>query len=377
MRITVLTHNLSSNAVMRAHRLAQAASRFAEVTLVGPAARAGPWEALPRDIPIVSVKKRRFPDFFLKFAELVEKADGDVLIAVKPHLASFGVALVAAERRDVPVILDVDDLDVALAPRSTWSKDPLTTDLSRPGSMIYVSLLTRAAGAAAAITTSSTALARRFGGIVVPHGVDAALFDPARVDREKARRAFGFSGPTVLFAGTPRGHKGLEELALAVSNVPEAHLAVACRQTDLAGAEWHSLPFQRIPLVPYTELPALLAAADAVAIPQLASEVAAYQMPMKVFDAMAAGKPIVASAISDLPIALEGCGRLTPPGDVQALAEAIAELLRHPEESLEMGRRARERCLAVYTLAETSRLLEEVVRRALDTARPGRRSVPV
>lgn len=352
---------------MRAHRLAQAVSRFARVTLVGPAARAGPWAALPRDIPIVSVKKRRFPDFFPRFAELVEKADGDVLLAAKPHLASFGVALVAGEMRNVPVILDVDDLEIALAPRSSWGADPLTTDLSRPGSILYVSLLTRAAGAAAAVTASSSALARRFGGIVVPHGVDTALFDPSRIDREEARRAFGFSGPTVLFAGTPRRHKGLKELALAMARVPNARLAVACRPTDLAGPGWVSLPFQRLPLLPYTELPALLAAADIVAIPQLDSEEAAYQMPMKVYDAMAAGKPIVASAVSDLPIALEGCGRLTPPGDVQALAEAITELLRNPEGSQEMGRRARERCLAVYTLAESSRLLEEVVRRVLPT----------
>ena len=366
MRITVLTHNLSSNAAMRAHRLAQAASRFADVTLIGPVARAGPWGALPRDIPIVSVKKRRFPEFFSRFVDLVGKADGDVLIAAKPHLASFGVALVAAEKRSVPVILDVDDLEVALAPRSSWVADSLTTDLSRPGSIVYVSLLTRAAGAAAAITASSTALARRFGGIVIPHGVDADLFDPARINREEARRAFGFSGPTVLFAGTPRGHKGLRELALAVARVPHARLVVACRPTDLTGPEWDLLPFHRIPLLPYTELPALLAAADAVAIPQLDSEAAAYQMPMKVFDAMAAARPIVASAISDLPIALEGCGRLTPPGDVEALAEAITDLLRHPEESRDMGRRARERCLAMYTLAETSRLLEEVVLRVVD-----------
>jgi glycosyltransferase involved in cell wall biosynthesis len=363
MRLTVLTHNLSSNAAMRAHRLAKAASRFADVTLLGPVARAGPWAALPRDLSIVSVKKRRFPDFFTRFVELVEKADGDVLIAAKPHLASFGAALVAAEKRQVPVILDVDDLDVSLAPRSTWGADPLTTDLSRPGSMIYVSLLTRATGAAAAVTASSTALARRFHGELVPHGVDAELFDPARIDREEARRAFGFTGPTVLFAGTPRGHKGMKELALAVARVPGARLAVLCRPTDLAGAEWNGFGFQRIPFVPYARLPTLLAAADVVAIPQLDSEAAAHQMPMKVFDAMAAARPIVASAISDLPMALEGCGWLTPPGDVEALADAITEVLRRPEESEAMGRRARQRCLAMYTLAETSRRLEEIVRR--------------
>lgn len=363
MRITFLTHNLSSNAAMRAHRLAKAASRFAEVTLLGPAARAGPWTALPRDIPIAAVKKRRFPDFFAKFVELVDKADGDVLVAAKPHLASFGVALVAAERRQVPVILDVDDLDVSLAPRSTWDADPLTTDLSRPASMIYVSLLTRATGAAAAVTASSTALARRFGGEVLHSGVDADLFDPAGIDREEARRAFGFTEPTVLFAGTPREHKGLKELAAAVERVPGARLAVLCRLTDLAGEEWEGVRFQRIPFLPYDRLPSLLSAADVVAIPQLDTEAAAYQMPMKVFDAMAAARPIVASAVSDLPSVLEGCGRLTPPGDVKALAESISDVLDHPDESRAMGQRARERCLSRYTLAETSRLLEKIVRR--------------
>ncbi|HKA37817.1 MAG TPA: glycosyltransferase [Thermoanaerobaculia bacterium] len=363
MRITVLTHNLSSNAAMRAHRLAQAASRFADVTLIGPVARAGPWAALPRDVPIVSVKKRRFPDFFPRFVELVERADGDVLIAVKPHLASFGAALVASEKRGAAVILDVDDLEAALAPRSTWSDDPLTTDLSRPGSMVYVSLLSRATGAAAAVTASSTALARRFQGEVVYHGVDADLFDPARIDRERARRAFGFMGPTVLFAGTPRGHKGLKELALAVARIPGAQLAVACRSIDLGGPEWDGLSFHRIPLLPYGDLPQLLVAADAIAIPQLAREAADYQMPMKVFDAMAAARPIVASAVSDLPIVLEGCGRLTPPGDVEALAESISDVLDNSVESREMGQRARERCLSRYTLSETSRLLEKIVGR--------------
>ncbi len=50
----------------------------------------------------------------------------------------------------------------------------------------------------------------------------------------------------------------------------------------------------------------------------------------------------------------------------EALAQAITDLLRHPEESRDMGRRARQRCLASYTLAETSRLLEEVVLRVAD-----------
>src|SRR5213078_58769 len=168
--------------------------------------------------------------------QLVEAADGDVLIAVKPYLASFGAALVAAERREVPVVLDLDDLDVALAPRAEWAKKPSMTDLRRPAS---------------AITVSSTALQQRFGGTLVPHGCQTELFDLAAIDRERVRRDFGFDGPTVVFAGTPREHKGLKPLAKAVSQVPGARLAVVCRPQDLADSHWERYPLLRIPIVSY------------------------------------------------------------------------------------------------------------------------------
>src|SRR4051812_32303225 len=65
MKITVLSHNLSSNASMRAHRLATAASTFAEVSLIGPIERSrGLWPALPQEPWIKTVRERRFPDFF-------------------------------------------------------------------------------------------------------------------------------------------------------------------------------------------------------------------------------------------------------------------------------------------------------------------------
>ena len=41
------------------------------------------------------------------------------------------------------------------------------------------SLLTKAIGAAAAVTASSSALARRFGGTVIPHGCLTDCFEPA------------------------------------------------------------------------------------------------------------------------------------------------------------------------------------------------------
>jgi glycosyltransferase involved in cell wall biosynthesis len=362
MKITILSHNLSSNSAMRAHRLAKAAGTFAEVSLIGPMERRGLWPALPPEPWIRPVRKRRFPEFWASFVELVDAAEGDVLIAAKPELASYGVALVAAERREVPVILDLDDLDVALAPRSAWAADPAMADLSRPGSPVYVSLLTRVTGLASAITVVSTALQRRFGGTLIPHGADMELFDPAGIDRASVRQTFGFSGPTVLFPGIPRAHKGIELLAQAVSRVPDARLVVPCRPKDIVGPEWARYPLDRIPMVPYASLPQLLAAADVVAIPQSDAEPARYQVPMKVFDAMAMAKPVVASAVSDLPSILDGCGRLVPADDVGQLAAAISDLISDPHAARALGERARARCLERYSMQRVGETLGELVR---------------
>ena len=97
MRVTVLSHDLSTNMGRRTHRLAGAIRTFAEVKLIGPASRSHRWMDVPDEPWIHTVRKRRWPDFHGAFVDLVAAADGDVLIAIKPHIASFGVALVAGE----------------------------------------------------------------------------------------------------------------------------------------------------------------------------------------------------------------------------------------------------------------------------------------
>jgi glycosyltransferase involved in cell wall biosynthesis len=361
MKITILSHNLSSNASMRAHRLALAAQHFAEVKLIGPVESSGLWPALPAADWIHSVPECRFPKFASSFVQLAEMCDGDVLIAVKPQLGSFGAALVAAERWPKPVILDLDDLDTAFSPREEWESKPGMADLHRPASAVFVSLLTRATGAAQAITVSSTALQKRFGGTVLHQGCDTRLFDPTRIDREAARREFGFKGPTILFVGTPRWHKGMKPLAKAVAEIPGARLAVASRDKEFAEGDWSRYPVDPVPMLPYTDVPRLIAAADVLAIPQLDTEVSHFQMPMKAYDCMAMGVPIVASAISDLPQLLDGCARLVPPGDVAVLAGALRETLEQPEASRAMAAKARARCLENYTMAHVGATLREVI----------------
>jgi len=236
--------------------------------------------------------------------------------------------------------------------------------LSRPGSAVYLSLLTKASPAASAITVASSALQKKFGGTLIPHGALTEWLDPQAVDRAVAREEFGFDGPTVLFAGTPRQHKGIRNLVEAVVQIPKARLAFTGRPKDLPELDGEPRVL-RIPMVPYTSVGRLLAAADVVAIPQLDVPEARYQMPMKIFDCMAMSCPIVATNVSDIPDVLQDCARLVAPGDTRQLTQAIVGLLQRPEEAHALGERARKRCLEKFSMHSVGNKLFEVVERVM------------
>jgi glycosyltransferase involved in cell wall biosynthesis len=84
-------------------------------------------------------------------------------------------------------------------------------------------------------------------------------------------------------------------------------------------------------------------------------------MPNTVLEAMAAGLPVVATAVGGTPEAVvDGLtGLLIPPRDPDALAETIAALLRDPDLRREMGRAGRERVAEHFGMA---RMVEQTER---------------
>jgi glycosyltransferase involved in cell wall biosynthesis len=67
--------------------------------------------------------------------------------------------------------------------------------------------------------------------------------------------------------------------------------------------------------------------------------------PLALLEYMEAGKPIVATRVGGVPEIIDHGvhGVLVPPGSPEALAEAVDELLGHPERAAAMGARAQER----------------------------------
>jgi glycosyltransferase involved in cell wall biosynthesis len=87
-----------------------------------------------------------------------------------------------------------------------------------------------------------------------------------------------------------------------------------------------------------TDVWRLLQASDLFVLPTLGEG-----FGLAVLEAMAAGKPVIASAVTSIPeIVVDGLtGILVPPKDIQALVEALCLLVDEPEKVARMGQAGR------------------------------------
>jgi glycosyltransferase involved in cell wall biosynthesis len=277
-----------------------------------------------------------------------------VLYASKPRPTSYGLALLARRRRRRPLVLDIDDWELGFYYRSgAWGRVGRALNLANPNGLTWTWLCERLIPAADALTVASRFLERRFGGTLLPHVRDTDAWNPERYDHAATRAALGFDrSPLVMFLGTPRAYKGVDDLVEAVASLGGGvTLAlVGVKPGSDAARRWAARPFVRtLGEVPFDDVPRYLAAADVVVVPQRATTDTVGQVPAKLFDAMALGRPIVATAVSMIPEILGDGGVVVPPGHVGELAKAIHHLVSEPEIAASLGRRARARCVAEYS----------------------------
>jgi glycosyltransferase involved in cell wall biosynthesis len=91
-------------------------------------------------------------------------------------------------------------------------------------------------------------------------------------------------------------------------------------------------------------------------------------LPNAVLEAMAAARPVVATAVGGTPEVIEDgvTGFVVSPGDAAALAERIVRLLKDPPLARSMGERGRQRVEREFTMERMARQYHALYRRLLD-----------
>lgn len=375
-KVSILVPDMSSNIVWAATALARALSGRFDVQVVGPDLGGGVCEMYRDAFPYTVVpapRLYRYPDFLWESRRLERAVTGDVIIAVKAYMDTVPVALRLRRRRGCKVLVYLDEWDAA-----NFESAPLrerivrrVRDFHHPMEDCYFPRVERMIARANGVICTSSFLKNRFGGAVIPLGVDSDAYaprDPA--ETRELKRSLGMGDDRlIVFGGVVRPHKGVEEIleALAMLGDESVRLLVVGPQTDylreLQRVERYASYIVCIGAKPKSEMPRYLALGDLVVLPQKDTQLAQSQVPCKVFEAMAMAKPIIASAVSDLPQILDGCGWIVPPGNAPALAEKIRRVLNQPEESAELGRKAREKCVREYDQRVAATKLMNVVDR--------------
>jgi glycosyltransferase involved in cell wall biosynthesis len=375
-RITIVSMNLSTNCTNRCFRIAQALAPHYDAEIVGTTFGMGKrwgegiWPPLDgqTEVPIHSVSGDYFPGYLISVIRLLKMIDGDIVIACKPRFPSLGIALICKLVFRKQLILDIDDDE--LAQTLPGKRASFLRKLINPTGYLWTRLIHGLHRFADAKFVVSRNFQTRYGGVIVPHPMDKEEFDPSHYDRAAIRQGLGIQPEQFVigFVGSPSVQKGTDLIPMALERIPDSRLRVL-----IVGAvldDPYILEIKRacgdrlllIPMQPLARLPEFLAASDLIALPQRATPESWGQMPAKLTDAMAMAKPIVAAARADIPEYLaEGRGLTFEAEDLDGFVSCIEWLLAHPNECVEMGRKAREYFLSHLTMERVGAVMAETI----------------
>lgn len=205
--------------------------------------------------------------------------------------------------------------------------------------------------------------------VCVPNGIDPARF-PAPGPRPDRPFTVGFLGSLKPWHGLPTL---IDAFALLRAEHPTARLLIvgdgperAATEARLRAADAHEAA-RFTGLLSAADVPGALSDMDVGTAPYGASE-AFYFSPLKIYEYMAAGLPVVASRTGHLAELVEDgrTGLIVPPDAPRALADALSELAAGGDAARAMGAAGRARVLADHTWAGVA---ERVLTLALSSDR--------
>ncbi len=303
-------------------------------------------------------------------ARLIVEIRPDVV--VERFYTFGGGAIAAAHRAGVPAVLEINSpaRDYPGSPRDTLDKLTIVRPVDR--------WRRRQLERCAAIYTTSRLLvppALQDSATVIVNGVDIERFTPGSET--------GDTGPLrCAYVSSFRSWHGAEDLIEAVSHCVSRRvpLQVTCigkgprwklakEAAVLAGIEDH---IDFVGRVPHADVPGLLANADIGVAPFAPDQFRALELgwfwsPIKIFEYLAAGLPVVTADIHELRALLSGeVANFYRPSDPLALAEAIMELEADRAAVRHMSKAARALAEQRYTWDHQAVAVEDVLRAAVE-----------
>jgi glycosyltransferase involved in cell wall biosynthesis len=196
----------------------------------------------------------------------------------------------------------------------------------------------------------------------IANGVDTDRF---RAARPALRQELGITGPLIGYVGRLAPEKGGKTLLHAAERVLESAPG-ACFVfvgDGPARRSWELLASdlgirERVTFTgARSDMPEVYASVDLLVLPSQAEA-----MPMCLLEAMAAGKPVVASAVGSIPkiVSPEQTGLLVAPGNSDELAHSILRVLRDYELARGLGSAARDAVVRRHSAQAMARAYREV-----------------
>ncbi len=222
---------------------------------------------------------------------------------------------------------------------------------------------------------------------VIRNGVaEDFAFDPdsetARNERERIRGKLGLADQFVVaYTGTLGMAHGLATVLAAADRLAEqrditfiligtgaeqAIVAARSRPAEASGEPCGNVRY--LGKLPRPEIPGYLAAADVCLVPLRRSEVFKTAIPSKMFEAMAAAKPVILGVEGEAKEILEDAraGLAVPPEDADALVAAILRLKQDPALAHELGSNGRRAALEKYSRHRQAGGYIELLHRLVD-----------
>ncbi len=205
--------------------------------------------------------------------------------------------------------------------------------------------------------------------LIWPSGVDPAIFAPPNA-RAADQQHKGFE---LFFHGSVTHDRGLAETIAALAMVRDrglamrftivgdgAYLSVLKSQAAKLGVD-HLIDFK--PLVPFDEIPALIAGADVCMMPYPISDYWEGNVPIKMLEYMAMEKVVLCTDLQAFRkiTRSSSCARIIPDNAPETIAGALADLYSHRDRLSEWGQVGREIVKADYTWQAIAQHIDEFV----------------